>query len=130
MGFGATEREPRAYQLDPAAIDQLAERLSGAIVRRVVEALRAERLIPRESTETSWLDAKEVAQRLGFTLDWVYEHADELGASRIGTGPRPRLRFPPHVVDRRRTSQTSGRAAGQNPEPRPRPSGLIPIRGS
>ena len=32
---------------------------------------------------------------------WVYAHADELGAIRLGDGPRPRLRFDPAVVTQR-----------------------------
>ncbi|MFZ0974640.1 MAG: hypothetical protein WAN22_20595 [Solirubrobacteraceae bacterium] len=80
----------RAFELDPAVIEEIAERLSGAIVARVVEVLREEGLSPRPSEATAWLHAQEVAQRLGVSREWVYEHADELGALRIGSGPRPR----------------------------------------
>jgi hypothetical protein len=40
------------------------------------------------------LTAAQVAETLGVTRDAVYARADELGAVRIGRGPRPRLRFP------------------------------------
>lgn len=42
---------------------------------------------------TRLVDAATVAERLGFSRDYVYAHADELGAIRVGSGPRPRLRF-------------------------------------
>ena len=46
-----------------------------------------------------FLDAAQVARRYGVDRGWVYEHAAELGAIRLGGGPRPRLRFDPRVVD-------------------------------
>lgn len=47
------------------------------------------------------ISAAEVARRLGRSPDWVYAHADELGAIRLGDGPRPRLWFDPAEVKRR-----------------------------
>jgi hypothetical protein len=44
------------------------------------------------------VDAASVARMLGVSRDWVYEHATDLGAIRLGTGRRPRLRFDPRVV--------------------------------
>jgi hypothetical protein len=44
------------------------------------------------------VDAAAVAAMLGVTRGWVYEHAAELGAVRLGSGARPRLRFDPDVV--------------------------------
>jgi hypothetical protein len=41
------------------------------------------------------VSAAEVANRLGVSSDYVYDHADELGAIRLGNGPKPRLRFDP-----------------------------------
>jgi hypothetical protein len=41
------------------------------------------------------IDATAVARMLGVTRGWVYEHATELGAVRLGAGTRPRLRFDP-----------------------------------
>jgi hypothetical protein len=76
---------PQALQLDPTLIDEIADRLGDVIVRRVVEAIRAEGIISQANTTTSWLDAKEVAEGLGVERDWVYERADELGASRTTT---------------------------------------------
>lgn len=39
------------------------------------------------------MDAATLAAELGVTRSWVYEHRDELGAVRLGTGIKPRLRF-------------------------------------
>jgi len=47
------------------------------------------------------LTAAEVAEWWGVERSWVYAHADELGVRRLGTGPRPRLRFEPEEVAER-----------------------------
>jgi len=65
--------------------DELVER----IARRVVELLR---------DDVPLLDAGQVARRLGRSREWVYRHADELGAVRLGDGERPRLGFEPAKV--------------------------------
>jgi hypothetical protein len=39
--------------------------------------------------------ASEVADLLGVSRKWVYEHAGDLGAIRMGAGPKPRMRFDP-----------------------------------
>lgn len=66
--------------LDDASIE--------AIAKRVVELLRAE-----GSSDAQMLDASGIAKRFGVSRHFVYEHAEELGAVRIGKGSRPRLRF-------------------------------------
>ncbi|MGO9791034.1 MAG: helix-turn-helix domain-containing protein [Solirubrobacteraceae bacterium] len=118
------------FQVDPSVIAEIADRLSDAVVTRVVEVLRAEGLIPEARAARAWLDAQEVAQRLGVCREWVYEHAEELGASRIGTGPRPRLRFPPQVLDFPGGNPTSPQAPTRSTSPRGKTSGLIPIHGA
>jgi hypothetical protein len=45
------------------------------------------------SLNRRWVDATTLATELGVTRSWVYEHRDELGAVRLGAGPKPRLRF-------------------------------------
>jgi hypothetical protein len=57
------------------------------IAARVVELLREE-----TPAASRLVDAAEVARELGVDRDWVYAHARELGARRIG-GDRGRLRF-------------------------------------
>ena len=41
----------------------------------------------------SLLDAAGLAERLGCSRRWVYDHAEELGAVRLGSGPKAPLRF-------------------------------------
>jgi hypothetical protein len=45
--------------------------------------------------------AAKVAEYLNVDRAFVYENADELGARRLGSGPRARLRFPLEEVDSR-----------------------------
>jgi predicted DNA-binding transcriptional regulator AlpA len=87
------------------------------------------------------VDAATVAEYLGVERSWVYEHADELGARRLGFGPRARLRFSLADVDAALTGCTSGR--GSNVPEAASPAGsrrrrrsatgtsgdLLPIRG-
>jgi hypothetical protein len=130
MGLSAAELQSHPVQLDPRLIAEIADRLSDAIVERIVEAIRAEGIIPQGRTSAPWLDAKAVAELLDVERDWVYEHADELGASRIGSGTRPRLRFPPDILERQRGHRPSPKPAAQPAKRRPKPSDLIPIRAS
>ena len=117
----------QGFALDPALIEEIAGRLADVIVVRVVEVLRQERSL-QTSRPAVWLDAQEVARQLGVSREWVYEHANELGAMRIGGGPRPRLRFRADGLDR------SAREPDCRPERRKpsrssrRTDGLIPIR--
>jgi hypothetical protein len=66
---------------------------------------------------------------LGVDREWVYEHADQLGAVRLGEGPRPRLRFEVGraVASYRALSAKRRvvplRGGPQPPTPRPRRSG-------
>jgi hypothetical protein len=61
-----------------------------AIAQRVVELLQ-QRAVPGREL----VDAGELARRMGVDRSWVYTHAIELGAVKLGGGPRPRLRFDP-----------------------------------
>ena len=60
------------------------------------------------------LTATEVALAFNVTRGWVYAHADELGAIRLGDGPRPRLRFDPAIVTGRLQARR-GRIAAPRP---------------
>jgi predicted DNA-binding transcriptional regulator AlpA len=118
------------FELDPTTVEKIANRLVDAVVERVIEAIRADVISPKATAMTHWLDAREVAQRLGVSREWVYEHANELSVSRIGSGPRPRLRFPPQVLDSRVRGLVAPKTRDEVGERRPQPRGLIPIRGS
>lgn len=65
--------------LDAATVEAIAERV-------------AELLAPTVN-DSELVDAAEIARRFNVTRDYVYEHATELGAVRLGDGPRARLRF-------------------------------------
>jgi hypothetical protein len=77
-------------RLHPAEVD--------AIARRLLELLRAEGAIGAPPAAGEMLTAAEVARRFGVDRPWVYAHADELGAVRLGDGAKPRLRFAPGRV--------------------------------
>jgi hypothetical protein len=80
-----------------------------AVAVRVVELLEeraAEALVAPVSTLVS---AKVVAARYGKSREWVYAHADELGARRVGSGSKPRPLFDLAEVDRRLSDCTAGR---------------------
>jgi hypothetical protein len=66
-----------------------------AIARRVAELLRAD-AVPAAAR---LVDAATLAAMLGVERDWVYAHARELQAVRLG-GKRGRLRFDVSIVFR------------------------------
>ncbi len=111
-------------KLDPQTIE--------AIARRVVELLEKRGLQSREL-----VDAAELARRLGIERSWVYSHAIELGAVKLGDGAKPRLRFDPEVAVRvlRKVGEVptadpptrSGERAGQ-PQGSEGRVALLPIR--
>ncbi len=70
--------------LDHEDIDAIAERAA----HRVVQLLEQ----PGPGAY-QLLDPKELARALSVSLDYVYAHADDLGAMRLGDGPKARLRF-------------------------------------
>jgi hypothetical protein len=80
--------EPADY--DDDALDRLADLLVDRLAARL-GGLIPERVEPL-------VDAVEIARLFGRTRSWVYEHAGELGAVRLGSGPRPRLGFSPGRV--------------------------------
>jgi len=84
-----------------------------AIVSRVGELLRAKaggRPAPPQPGPRL-VTAAEVAQWCGVERSWVYAHAEQLGARKIGTGERPRLRFDLDEV-RERIAALNGRQPG------------------
>jgi hypothetical protein len=77
--------EPAGY--DDDALDRLADLLAERL------AVRLNGMAP--SRGEPLVDAAEIARLHGKTRSWVYEHAGELGAVRLGSGRRPRLGFSP-----------------------------------
>lgn len=120
--------EPAQFvTLTPAQLEELAE-------------LVAQRLIAARPV-AALVGVREVAAHLGVDEGYVYEHASELGARRLGQGPKARLRFSLAEVDER-TSCSAGRGSSaaettSQRGSRPRRRGglgtsapLLPIRGS
>lgn len=90
---------------------------------------------------TALVDVATVAAYLGTSVGYVYEHADALGARRLGSGPRARLRFSLDEVDARTVACSQARRSSVV-EPAPRAGSrrrrrqrsgtsapLLPIRG-
>ena len=51
-------------------------------------------LVGRQQPPTfALVDARELAVELGVSTDYVYAHAQDLGAMRLGAGPKARIRF-------------------------------------
>ena len=72
--------------------DEQLDMLADALADRIADRL-AERLAAPPNSAPGLVDAAELARSLGISRDTVYQHADELGAVRIGNGTRSRLRF-------------------------------------
>jgi hypothetical protein len=113
---------------------------------RLADALEAlEQLVERHEragsgatagVATPLVDAATLGRELGVSRQFVYDHAEELGVLRLGSGRRPRLRFDLEVAKRswrqRFTGTTSTAASAQAARARSRRasrSDLLPIRG-
>jgi len=48
---------------------------------------------------TEKLDAAAVAKRLGVSREYVYDHAEELGGERLGSGPKSPWRYDPAKLE-------------------------------
>lgn len=87
MSEETTVQQAGEIRLDPDSIEALA--------RRLAELLGGG---GRERPRRELISAEEVSQWWGVSRRWVYDNAERLGARRLGTGPRPRLRFDPDEV--------------------------------
>jgi hypothetical protein len=83
----------------PGYDDDALDRLADLVADRL--AARLGGLTPGPDRPEPMVDAAEIARLHGKTRSWVYEHAGELGAVRLGSGPRPRLAFSPARVAER-----------------------------
>jgi hypothetical protein len=70
-------------------------------------------LLAPQMPKAECLDTATVARMLDASEDWVRSHASELGAVRLGDGPRGALRFDAtrvhEALDRRRLAETNRR---------------------
>jgi hypothetical protein len=90
----AKERATRSPARTPTTTVALEDAVSlsaedvEAVARRTVELLRNER-----PATFALVDARELAEQLGVNVSFVYDHAAELGAIRLGNGQKARIRF-------------------------------------
>jgi hypothetical protein len=101
--------------------DLVAAKLRGFVADLAAQAPELRQLV----------DAHAVARLTGMSAQWVYDHADELGAIRAGEGARPRLRFDPGLVRARLEQRNGDTPTPQTPAPAPRrlPSAeLLPVK--
>jgi hypothetical protein len=101
-------------------------------------ALRVAELLEQRGARRSsggLVDAAELARRLGTDRSWVYSHAEELGAIRLGSGPKARLRFDPETaILQARVANAKEKNVAKKPRRRshsrrPRKVALLPING-
>jgi hypothetical protein len=102
-----------------------------AVARRVVDLLREEGELATNGPRL--MTVAEVRNEFGVSADWVYANADGLGAIRLGSGPRARIRFDRAAIATRiarlaSRDQTPRAARRSRAEP-PEDGELLPIRG-
>ncbi|MFT3863991.1 MAG: hypothetical protein QM729_06940 [Solirubrobacterales bacterium] len=90
--------EPEEVRLAPESIEALAAALADALGG---EGCGEGWARSAEAEEPQMISAEEVSRRWGVGRRWVYDHAERLGARRLGEGSRPRLRFDPAEVAER-----------------------------
>ena len=87
---------------DDVTVVRLADETIDQLAERVADLLDARGSVPpaRDPTPSGsgLLSASDVSRWWGVERGWVYQHADQLGVIRLGTGRRPRLRFDPERV--------------------------------
>lgn len=110
---GESQTRDAELRLAPESVEAIARRLAD-LLRDAAGPQSPRRLIP----------AAKVAEWWGVDRSWVYAHARELGARRLGGGRRPRLRFDPEEVAERMAALT-GSAAPESRPAAPKPSRYV-----
>lgn len=149
----------RSVRLEPDDIEAIAERVTALLHDQLqqlpaglVDAVRFAQALGADSTveaiagrlaellaeqmpRTQYIDTATVARMLGASEEWVRNHAGELGAVRLGDGPKGVLRFDAarvrEALDRRRLPEPQRRRRNL-PGPRRRVRGvkLLPLPDS
>lgn len=105
-----------AEKATQVAADEIARRVADLVVGRVREPFRL-------------VDTQTLARMLAVSEEWVRAHAAELGAVRVGDGPKGALRFDlarvRAALERRRLERPKDRQR-RPPRQRPRSMGLVP----
>lgn len=89
------DQDAGELRIAPESIEALATRLAELLGESTPEPVRA------AETKKKMLSPAEVSEHWGVSRVWVYRHAEELGVRRLGSGPRPRLRFDPEEIEER-----------------------------
>jgi hypothetical protein len=97
----------------------------------------AQRLAPlvalQQPPTFALVDARELAVDLGVSTDYVYAHARELGAMRLGSGPKARIRFDldraRHALEAHSRAQNGGPQRGKRLGARGSGAGARKLRG-
>jgi DNA-binding FadR family transcriptional regulator len=105
-------------RLHPTDVARLHPADVAAIAATVVELLRDEAAAHGERL----VDAATLAREFGVSRKFVYSHADELGAVRLGKGRRPRVRFAPERAAEVLSARSVSKASPAQPAPRRRRS--------
>lgn len=98
--------------------DRLASRVADEVASRLIEELRGSGLDCARG-DGRLVDAAELARMLGVERDWIYAHAREFGAIRLG-GPQGRLRFDPEKARAALSSDAPPAPVPSKAEPRRR----------
>jgi hypothetical protein len=104
-----------------------------ALAERVVQLLRESEPADERQPEGELIDAVAVARRLGISRATVYANAAQLGAIRLGTGKRARLRFDPARLPSRPPEKTTTAPSRRRRRGSGSPGSdveLLPIRGA
>jgi hypothetical protein len=114
------------------SLDVLAKRILGELKSSSTGRLDGPRSDPpaptaAELAQLPMVTAAQLAVVLNVKRDWVYAHADELGARRIGGGRKPRLRFDVEVA-RAAFPRSAGDASQWDGIPAATANAPIPIR--
>jgi hypothetical protein len=117
IAIGALEDE----QLEQL-VDALAPRIAAELAPELARAMRE--LANAQPQRDEWLSAGETADRFALTTDWLYRHADKLGALRLGDGPKARLRFSPAKIEQVLSARPPGN--GSEPAEAPPPAAKPP----
>jgi hypothetical protein len=118
----------RSNETDSSLVD--------AVARRVVELLREEGAVLCEGPRL--LTVAAVSEEFGVSTDWLYANAGRLGAIRLGSGPRARMRFDRATIADRIAKVASHAARNRSSQRGKRRRGtrdgadgdLLPILGS
>jgi hypothetical protein len=77
----------------PLPVSALAKEIARELAPLLAAELRAEAAPATAAEPTGLVKPKQLAHMIGMSPRFVYDHQDELAVIRMGTGPKPPLRF-------------------------------------